>query len=204
MRSNNSVVVKRASFMTKLYLLPPIFKMLLALGLFIFISLAGSVILYRESTEVMNNLSQKKTDLEIEVTKQARSFGELGYLSKNAKKAKTQYEDLLKQFPPEFKIGDLLANITKLGTAQGVKFIYFKPQPPVNRVYYAEVPVEISVTGEFHQIGRFLSGVANLEGSVVVVNKFKLSRTDDRSNLLSLEFTATLYHSLSTSPDAKA
>lgn len=203
MRTSTSVVVKKTSSMVKIYLMPPFIKLLMALGLFIFICLSGGVILYRQSEAELLRINQKKTTLQKEVTQEARSYGELSFLSKNGKKAKEQYENLIKQFPPAFKVGDLLANITKLGTSEGLKFIYFRPLSAVNHVYYAEVPVEISVVGRFHQIGQFLSGIANLPGSVVAVNKFTLKRTDDKDSLLSLQFTATLYHSLPTSLDIK-
>lgn len=202
MRSSD-VVIKKTSPMVKLYLLPPFIKMLVALGLFIFICAGGISILHQRSVAELANLQQKKTVLEKEVAQEARSYGELLYLSKHSKSAKEQYESLVKQFPSEFRIGDLLANITKLGTAEGLKFVYFKPLSSVNHVYYAEVPVDISVVGRFHQIGRFLSGVANLPRSVVVVNDFSLTRLDSTDNLLSLKFTATLYHALPTSLDIK-
>ncbi|OGT44002.1 MAG: hypothetical protein A3F13_04560 [Gammaproteobacteria bacterium RIFCSPHIGHO2_12_FULL_40_19] len=203
MRSTN-IAIKKTSYMVKLYLLPPFIKIILALGLFIFICVIGITILHRQSVAELVSLKQRKVMLEKEVTREAKSYGDLVYLSKNAKEAKEQYQSLIKQFPPEFKIGELLADISKLGTEQGLKFIYFKPQQSVDHVYYAEVPVEISVVGQFHQIGRFLGGVANLPGSVVAVNHFTLTRLDGTENLLSLQFTATLYHTLPTSLDIKA
>lgn len=203
MRSSN-VVIKKPSFMVKVYLLAPIIKMLIALALFVFICASGIYILHQQSVNALANLNQKKTMLIKEVTQEAKSYGELVYLSKHAKTAKERYEAMVKQFPSQFKIGELLANITKLGTAEGLKFVYFKPLSPVDHVFYAEVPVDISVTGRFHQIGRFLSGVANLPNSVVAVNNFTLTRLNNSpENLLSLEFTATLYHALPTSLDIK-
>lgn len=199
-----SVVVKKPSVMTKLYLMKPIVKLLMALGLCIFLCFGGSVILYRQSQDDLSKIDEKKTELEKEVTQQAKSYGELGYLVKNSKNAKAYYGYLIGEFPPEFKIGDLLASITKIGTSQGLKFIYFKPGTAVDRIYYAEVPVDISVVGTFHQIGAFLGGIANLSNSVVAVNKFSLTRAEaGKTDLLTLELTATLYHTLPTSLDVK-
>lgn len=204
MRNFSSVVVKKPSMMAKLYLMKPIVKLLMALGLCIFLCFSGSMVLYRQSLDDLSRIDEKKTELEKEVAQQAKSYGELGYLIKNSKNAKAYYASLINEFPPEFKIGDLLANITKIGTAEGLKFIYFKPGVAVDRMYYAEVPVDVSVVGSFHQIGAFLGGIANLSNSVVAVNKFSLTRADaEKGGLLTLDFTATLYHTLPTSLDVK-
>ncbi len=73
----------------------------------------------------------------------------------------------------------------------------------LNNGYYAGIPVNISVIGKFHQLGNFLSGVANLPGTVVLVNPFAISRDAKGSNLLTLQFTATIYHTLPTSQEIK-
>lgn len=196
----NTVVTIKPSPIVKLYLLPPMAKLLLALLLCIFISFVGFLYLKQQSVQEAAQLSQKKSMLESDISKNAESYGEMIYISKNKIDAKKQYEDLLQTFPPESQIGDLLANITKLGTAKGIKFVYFKPKPSVTQEYYVETPVEISVIGKFHQLGEFLSEIANLPKSAAAVNQFSLVPNGD---LLTLEFTATLYSTLPTSADVK-
>jgi type IV pilus assembly protein PilO len=203
MRTNTQVVVKKPSLFLKLYLLSPFVKLLMALLLFIAISLAGSYALYQQSQTEKNRIAAKRTQLETEVTREARTYGELVYLSKNVEEAKIEYQSLIKKFPPESKMGDLLANITKLGTAEGLKFNYFKPQPTINNGYYAAVPVDVSVVGKFHQLAQFLSDIANLPDSVVAVNQLTLDQADQAQGTLTLQFTATLYHTLPNSMDLK-
>ncbi|HLB55755.1 MAG TPA: type 4a pilus biogenesis protein PilO [Coxiellaceae bacterium] len=201
--TNTGVISKESSSMTKVYLLPPIVKLLLAVLLFFLICILGFSFFKGRAQSTLIALQQKRTQLENDVSAGARANGQMEYLSKNTDTAKLQYESMLKRFPSESQVGGLLANITKLGTKDGLKFISFKPKTAVDQKYYAEMPVDISLVGNFHQIARFLSGVANLPDSVVAVNKFTITRAENSDNLLSLEFTATVYYTLPTSMDFK-
>lgn len=204
MRSTGSgFIVKEPSSMAKIYLLPPIVKLLLAVLLFFLICIIGFSFFKSQAQTTYTQLQIKKSELESDVSAGARANGQMEYLSKNTDTAKRQYESMLKRFPNESQVGGLLANITKLGTKEGLKFISFKPKTTINQNYYAEIPVDISLVGHFHQIARFLSGVANLPDSVVAVNKFNITRAENSDNVLSLEFTATVYYTLPTSSDFK-
>lgn len=196
-------VVKKASPLEKLYLMPRIFKMLFAFFVFLSLTIAGFVFLQVRSLVEIREVSLKKVRLENEISQGITSKGQIVYLSKDTELEKKEYEQTLKAFPPESKINDLLADITKLGTSYGLKFLYFKPEAAVNNGYYAGIPVNISVVGKFHQLGNFLSGIANLPGTVVVVNPFSISRDAKGGNILTLQFTATIYHTLPTSLEIK-
>lgn len=195
------VIAKKKSPLVRLYLLPPIAKFMIALLLFVLLDVAGFFYLHHESIQQTQRLNMQRSLLEKEITQQARHYGEMVYLSQDATRARQMYTAAIKQFPGSTEIDTLLASITKLGTAERLKFIHFKPGGTINNGYYASVEVNISVIGQFHHIGKFLSGVANLPNSVVAVNQFSLSHANDKDNLLTLNFTATLYHTLPNSLD---
>jgi type IV pilus assembly protein PilO len=203
MRTTTSpVVIKKPSPMVKLYLLPRILKMLLAVFLFFAICIAGVFFFKQRAVLDLVATTAKKMVLEGEVAKAARAQIGVTQLSKNMSVAKTQFALILKQFASESQIGDLLSNITKLGTAEKLKFVYFKPEATKSLGYYAEAPVDIEVTGGFHQIARFLSGIANLPNSVVAVNQFSItSNPESKEESLTLQFVATIYYVLPTSAD---
>lgn len=196
-------IVRRGSPFVKLYLLPPIAKFLLALFVFLSICTTGYFFLKTQAQTELSKMKTRKEKLEKEVAEQAKTRGELLYYSKHTNTAQEQYVALLKQFPSESEVSDLLANITQLGTATGLKFISFKPQAEKNNKYYVTVPVDIVVQGHFHSAAKFLSDIANLPGSVVVVNKFSMTHADKQSAVIKLEFVATLYHTLPTSAEVK-
>lgn len=196
-----NVISRKRSPLVRLYLLPPIAKFLLALSVFLVICSAGFLVLRQQSLDTLSKTKARKERLEKEVAEQARTRGELLYYSKNTHVARQQYTTLLKQFPSESEVSNLLANITKLGIATGLKFISFKPQAEKNNGYYVTLPVDISVQGHFHSAAKFLSDIANLPGSVVIVNQFSMTHPDKKSSIITLNFMATLYHTLPTSAE---
>lgn len=185
--------------MMRLYLLRPFLKMLLAVGVFFIVSLIGFSYLKKQAALESSQLRMRKVLLEKEVYEGAKARGEMKYISSHSDAVKVRYQNVLKSFPTESQVSELLANITKIGTDDGLKFISFTPKAAVLHEYYAETPVEISVIGTFHQLAKFLSSIANLSNSVVAVNQFSMTRaagSDVTSDQLSLQFTATIYYVL--------
>ena len=102
---------------------------------------------------------------------------------------------LLKQLPNETEVPDLLIDITQAGLARGLKFDRFKPEKVINRDFYAEMPVNIVVTGTYHQIGEFISDIAALP-RIVSVDTFDLASGAGDEGILRMEAVTKTYHYL--------
>jgi type IV pilus assembly protein PilO len=100
---------------------------------------------------------------------------------------------LLMQLPNRTEVPDLLIDITQAGLARGLQFERFKPGAIVNRDFYAEMPVSVSVTGNYHQIGEFVSEIAALPR---IVNLENFTVAPGRSGMLRLDATTKTYHYL--------
>lgn len=196
-----NLIEKKKSPLTALYTQPPAVKLLSVFLLFLVILLVGILFLIRHAHAQSLQMAIQKAQLESEVTQQSKVYEELRYFSKNSVAAQKEYDALLQAFPSQTHIDDVLSDITKIGTQDAVKFISFKPQTDMTHDYYAAVPVDISVVGGFHPVAKFLSDIANLSGSVIVVNQFTMMHMDKQDDLLSLNFIATLYHTLPTSTE---
>lgn len=72
--------------------------------------------------------------------------------------------------PKEKEVADLLRKVTRVGSQAGVDFLLFEPKDPVPQEFITENPVQVKVRGEYHQLGMFLSKVANLDRIVNVSN----------------------------------
>ena len=77
---------------------------------------------------------------------------------------------LLRQLPNKTEIADLLVDISQTGLAAGLEFRLFKPTGEINRGFYAEYPISIVVTGTYHELGEFASGIAALPRIVTLHN----------------------------------
>lgn len=87
-------------------------------------------------------------------------------------------ERLQKQLPSKAEMAALLSDINQAGLGRGLQFELFKPGQIVVRDYYAELPIDIKVTGKYHDIGAFASDMANLP-RIVTLNNMALNTTKD-------------------------
>ncbi len=69
---------------------------------------------------------------------------------------------MLRQLPSKAEVADLLVDISQTGLASGLEFELFSPKDEAPKDFYAELPINIRVTGKYHQFGAFVSGVAAL------------------------------------------
>src|SRR5690606_34384628 len=56
----------------------------------------------------------------------------------------------------------LLVDISQTGLSSGFEEKLFQPANEVKRDFYAELPIKIRLTGNFHAVGSFVSGIAAL------------------------------------------
>jgi type IV pilus assembly protein PilO len=87
-------------------------------------------------------------------------------------------ERLQKQLPSKAEMAALLSDINQAGLGRGLQFELFKPGQVVVRDYYAELPIDIKVTGKYHDIGAFAADMANLP-RIVTLNNLALSTAKD-------------------------
>jgi len=87
-------------------------------------------------------------------------------------------QTLEKALPSKSEMDALLDDITHAGLGRGLQIELFKPNTPVVKDYYAEQPIDIKVTGSYHDIGQFSSDIANLP-RIVTLNNLAVSAGKD-------------------------
>src|SRR5687768_6494493 len=90
-----------------------------------------------------------------------------------------QFGALLKQLPGKSEIDALLTDINQAGLGRGLQFELFKPAADETvRDFYAELPISIRITGNYHDIGAFASDVGKLS-RIVTLNDVALTPAKD-------------------------
>ena len=79
-------------------------------------------------------------------------------------------ERLEKQLPSKAEMAALLSDINQAGIGRGLQFELFKPGQVVVKDYYAELPIDIKVTGSYHDIGEFAADMAKMPRIVTLNN----------------------------------
>ena len=104
--------------------------------------------------------------------------------------------------PTERQLPTLLRKITLAGQQTGVTFTMFRPGAVQPADYHTEMPIAVSVSGDFHSVGSFLAELANMRRIVTVSNlKLTTNSKNDGTGSTVAEFTASAY-SLNTAPAA--
>ncbi len=103
---------------------------------------------------------------------------------------------MLRQLPGETEIPSLIVDISQTGLAAGLQEKLFQPQAEVPKDFYAEKPIKIRLTGSYHEIANFVSGIAALP-RIVTLHDIAIAQEDrDSFDELSMEVTAKTYRYL--------
>lgn len=90
------------------------------------------------------------------------------------------FGDLLRQLPDRTQVPDLLVDVSQTGLSSGLEFELFKPGPEIPKEFYAELPIDIRVTGNYMEFGAFISGLASLP-RIVTIHNVKITPRKDVS-----------------------
>lgn len=97
----------------------------------------------------------------------------------------SQYVSLLeKQLPGKAEMDALLSDINQAGVGRGLQFELFRPGQVVVKDYYAELPISIKLSGNYHDFGAFTSDIANLP-RIVTLNNLQITLPDKNPSVTS-------------------
>jgi len=142
----------------------PMLPKVLILGvLFIAILAAGAALDWKDQFDTLDAAHQQEAKLREEYTqKKAKAVNYDLYVAQ-LKDVEQSFGALVKQLPNKAEIPALLTDINQAGLGRGLVFELFKPAPQEKMMdFYAELPISIRITGNYHDMGAFASDVAQM------------------------------------------
>lgn len=144
------------------------------------------------------------TDLQGKLDSLKTQIQETKKIADNLPKFKNDYEKLnmelvsaLTELPNQKEIPTLLTGITSIGKGAGLDFLSFKPKAEEPKDFYAAVPVDIVVSGSFHNVANFFVAVGNMPRIVNINNVvFSDIKDVDGRTLLKVSCLATTFRFL--------
>jgi type IV pilus assembly protein PilO len=135
---------------------------LLALIVLVFVAL-GAFFDWKDQWDTLQTAQQEEGRLKEQFTqKKAKAINYDLYVQQLAE-IEQSFGALVKQLPNRSEIDALLTDINQAGLGRGLQFDLFRPAPQERMAdFYAELPISISITGNYHDIGAFASDVAAL------------------------------------------
>ena len=144
-------------------------------------------------------ITDKQTGLKREIAKepglksvyQEKAFqvANLAALRKQMEDVEGKFEELKKQLPTEKEVPGLLDDITNLGTDSGLDIGSINLAAESKKEFYIELPININVSGSYHQLGQFVSGIAGLS-RIVTLHDYSISPS---GNKVSMQISAKTY-----------
>lgn len=145
--------------------------------------LGGGYYLYL--TDKQTNLERAQTrEQELRQDYEAKSFKAANLEAYRAQmtEMETTFEALLRQLPSDTEVPGLIEDITRTALDHELTIESIDLQDEVRTEFYVELPIQIVVEGNYHKIGSFVSGVANLS-RIVTLHDFEIVPQQSPLNL---------------------
>ena len=177
---------------------PPRQKILLAV-LFCGLVVTGYYYLYyRDASQKIGAMETQLAGLQSKIREQQAIAGNLRSFQDEVRRLEAQLSLLLEQLPNSAEIPSLLKSVSDLGKESGLEFLRFAPSGEIRKDFYAEIPVSISVTGDYHNFALFSDKVAHYPRIVNLSNiAFSAPKpSGDNLVLVTVSCTATTFRFL--------
>jgi type IV pilus assembly protein PilO len=165
-----------------------VFVVVLGLGIYWFI--------IQDKAPQLERVQQEEEQLRITFESKQRKAANYDAYRAQLAQIEQSFGTMLRQLPGKTEIPSLIVDISQTGLAAGLQEKLFVPQAEIPRDFYAEKPIKIRLTGGYHEIGNFVSGIAALP-RIVTLHDINITSEDASTfDSLSIEVTAKTYRYL--------
>ena len=128
----------------------------------------------QETIAELETAEAKELPLKDEFKRKQGKAANLEAYKKQMVEMEKRFGSMLRQLPQKTEVADLLVEISQTGLSNNLEFSLFKPSGEIRKEFYAELPVNIKVTGSYHDFGGFSTGIAALP-RIVTIHDIKMS-----------------------------
>lgn len=173
-------------------------KILLVLLVCVLIGAGYFYLFYTGTAQQITQQESNLAELNSKIKEQEVIARNLPSFRAEVKRLETQLEVLLEQLPNSAEIPNLLRTVSDLGKESGFDFLKFAPKEESRKDFYAEIPVAVTVQGDYHSFALFTDKVAHLPRIVNISNiDFTTPKVSpDGTVAVNVSCTATTYRFL--------
>ncbi len=162
-----------------------VFLMVAGLGIYWFI--------IEDRAPQLNRAQEDEQTLRVTFENKQRKAANYDAYKAQLSQIEQSFGTMLRQLPGETEIPSLIVDISQTGLAAGLQEKLFQPQAEIPKDFYAEKPIRIRLSGGYHEIANFVSGVASLP-RIVTLHDINITPEEQGTyDLLSLDVTAKTY-----------
>ena len=179
----------------------PLLPKAVALALiFVIIVIAGALLDWRDQFEALDAAQQVEVKLRDEYASKKAKAINYDLYRQQLFEIEQSFGALVKQLPNKAEMDALLTDINQAGLGRGLQFELFKPAAQERMAdFYAELPINIRITGTYHDMGAFASDIAQLP-RIVTLNDVSIT---NEKGMLAMDAVAKTYRYLDEDEVAK-
>lgn len=166
-------------------------KMLLIIIVFVGVLGGGYWFHIKPLQATLTTVTSEETTLRSDLETKAGTAANLEAYRAQLVDMQESFGALLRQLPGETEVPGLVDDITVQGVGSGLEFSNIRLESEVTEEFYVQLPINISVIGDYHDFGAFVSGVASLS-RIVTLHDFIIRTGTSRTELL-MDITARTY-----------
>lgn len=151
-------------------------KTVVALFVAIVVAAGGYYALVSDKLPILEAAQNKEIDLKKSYAAKYRIAVNLNAYKEQLARIEEDFSSMLKSLPTSNETPGLLDDITFVGTTAGLTFRLLNWQKEIPKEFYTELPIQMEVTGNYHEFGQFVSNIAGLP-RIVTLHNFDVTRS---------------------------
>ncbi|MCK7549806.1 type 4a pilus biogenesis protein PilO [Marinobacter koreensis] len=140
----------------------------------------------------LDRVTKQEQEKRKEYEKKAYQVANLDVFKAQMAEMEETFGALVRQLPSETEVPGLLEDITNTALGSGLSLKQIKLQQEQRRDFYAELPINIEVSGSYHELASFVSSVASLP-RIVTLHDFTIKPTSGDGEQLDMQVVARTY-----------
>ncbi|MDG1662249.1 MAG: type 4a pilus biogenesis protein PilO [Pseudomonadales bacterium] len=155
-------------------------------------ALLGYIFVVKAQLDDLNSVEGEELALRAEFQAKAFEAANLASLRDQMVEMNQMFGALVSQLPSDTEVPGLLEDITAIGSSNGLEFNSIELQEEVLQEFYVELPIDILVTGTYHDLGSFVSGISGLP-RIVTLHDFEMLPVESRPGVMQMSIVAKTY-----------
>ena len=163
-------------------------------ALFVAILVGGWWVLWSDQFNALDAKQKEETTFKNEYLAKKAQAVNLDLYTQQLNEIDRSFGALLKQLPNKSEVEALLTEINQAGLGRGLQFDLFKPSTELMKDFYAELPIQVKLIGNYHDFGAFAADIGRLS-RIVTLGNISISQVKE-GGLLTLEASARTFRYL--------
>ncbi len=171
---------------------PTVVKVIIWVMLLVLVVAGGYYWHIKELQAQLKRDEAKEVQLKKDFEQKAFQAANLDAYRQQLKEMEETFGALVSQLPSDTEVPGLLEDITNKGLLNGLKIDAIDLLSERRREFYVELPISITASGSYHDLGAFVSSMAALP-RIVTLHDFEISATKGNANMLKMHIVAKTY-----------